>query len=194
MARTLQFNRDSALDLALDQFWSHGFSDTSMRDLAERMGVSLSSLYHTFGDKRALFMAALDRYDAQIMRRRLERLERELPPLDAVRTLFQSIAADCAADPVRRGCFLVNTALEMSPHDPGIESEVRKKLEAIEAFLLRALSAAQSAGCLPPGRDPQVMSAQLLGGLLGIRVLARANPDPEVLNRVIQGTLAMLDR
>jgi TetR/AcrR family transcriptional repressor of nem operon len=157
------------------------------------MRVSLSSLYNTFGDKRTMFLAALERYDTQILSRRLDHLERNHPPLDAIRGLFQSIAADCAADPVRRGCFLVNTALEMSPHDSGIEHEVRRKLESIEAFLLRALESAQSLGDLPVGRDSKVMAAQLLGALLGIRVLARANPDPETLYRVIQGTLAILE-
>lgn len=193
MARELQFNREVALDLALDQFWSHGFNDTSMRELADRLGISLSSLYNTFGDKRTMFLAALERYDTQILSRRLEGLERNHPPLEAIRGLFMSIAADCAADPVRRGCFLVNTALEMSSRDPDIEREVRTKLDAIESFFLRALKSAQSQGDLPPGLRPKVVAAQLLGALLGIRVLSRANPDPEALNRVIQGSLAVLN-
>lgn len=192
MARDLQFDRETALDLALDQFWSHGFNDTSMRDLAERLGISLSSLYNAFGDKRTMFLAALERYDTQILSRRLEGLERNHAPLEAIRGLFWSIAADCAADPVRRGCFLVNTALEMSSRDPDIEREVRAKLDAIESFFLRALKSARSKGDLPPDRKPKVVAAQLLGALLGIRVLSKANPDPEALSRVIQGSLAVL--
>lgn len=192
MARELQFDRETALDLALDQFWSHGFNDTSMRDLAARLGVSLSSLYNTFGDKRTMFLAALERYDTQILGRRLDDLERNHPPLEAVRCLFESMAADCAADPVRRGCFLVNTALEMSPHDPDIEREVLAKLGSIEQFFLRTLGTALSRGDLSRDRDPKVMAAQLLAALLGIRVLARANPDPETLDQVVRGALALL--
>lgn len=192
MPRDLQFDRESALDLALDQFWSHGFNNTSMRNLAGRLGVSLSSLYNTFGDKRTMFLAALERYDAQILSRRLDHLERSHPPLEAVRGLFESIAADCAADPVRRGCFLVNTALEMSPHDPDIEREVRAKLGSIEQFFLRALETARSRGDLAPGREPKVVARQLLAALLGIRVLARANPDPATLDQVVRGAMALL--
>ena len=192
MARELQFDREVALDLALDQFWSHGFNDTSMRELADRLGISLSSLYNTFGDKRTMFLAALERYDTQILSRRLEGLERNHAPLEAIRGLFRSIAADCAADPVRRGCFLVNTALEMSPHDAEIEEEVRRKLESIKAFLLRSLKLARKRGDLVSGRNPELLAAQLLAALLGIRVLARANPDPQTLDQVVQGALALL--
>ncbi len=192
MPRDLQFNRDSALGQALDQFWIHGFNDTSMRDLAETLGVSLSSLYNTFGDKRALFLAALGHYESLYLTARLGTLERDYPPLEAIKAFFKTVIQDCLSDPDKKGCFLVNTALELSPHDDIIEAQVRKHLEVIESFLLRALQRAKKAGTLSATVIPKDLAAQFMATLLGIRVMARANPDARKLHAVLAGTLALL--
>ncbi len=193
MPRDLQFDRDTALDLALDQFWRHGFHDTSMRDLADRLGVSLSSLYHSFGDKRTLFLAILERYDTQHIRVRLDRLARERPPLEAIASFFKAVAKEGGADPDRMGCFLVNTALELSPHDPEIARLVRAKILAIRRFLKDRLEAARQDGSLPPGRDVEHHASHLLGVLLGLRVLARADPDRKMLEGIVRSALAGLE-
>ena len=62
MARPKQFDRDEALERAMAVFWRRGYEGTSVRDLVEHMGINRGSLYDTFGDKRTLFLAAVDRY------------------------------------------------------------------------------------------------------------------------------------
>lgn len=194
MPRDLQFNRDSALDQALNQFWIHGFNDTSMRDLAETLGVSLSSLYNTFGDKRALYLEALGHYDSLYLTARLGTLERSYPPLEGIKVFFETVIQDCLSDPDKKGCFLVNTALELSPHDDIIEAKVRKHLDVIESFLLGALKRAKKARVLSTTVIPKDLAAQFMATLLGIRVMARANPDARKLRAVLAGTLAHLVR
>ena len=62
MARPKGFDEETALAAALEVFWEKGFEATSVQDLTERMGIQKASLYNTFGDKRALFVRALDAY------------------------------------------------------------------------------------------------------------------------------------
>jgi AcrR family transcriptional regulator len=69
----------------------------------------------------------------------------------------------------RRGCLLVNTALEIAPHDPELGAEVAAHLGEIEAFFRRVIAAAQAEGSVPPDRDPADLARLLLGVTLGVR-------------------------
>ena len=62
MARPRKFNEATALQAAIECFWRHGYEATSVRDLADKMGISTPSLYNAYGDKHALFVNALDWY------------------------------------------------------------------------------------------------------------------------------------
>ena len=68
MARQKEFDREEALDRAMAAFWSKGYAATSIEDLVAHMGIQRGSLYGTFGDKRRLFLAALDRYQRVVAR------------------------------------------------------------------------------------------------------------------------------
>jgi TetR/AcrR family transcriptional repressor of nem operon len=61
--RTKEFRPEEALDAAMHLFWLKGYGATSMRDLLDGMGIGRGSFYDTFGDKHALFLAALDRFE-----------------------------------------------------------------------------------------------------------------------------------
>src|ERR1700730_11789741 len=62
MAGVKQFDRDEVLDRAIVAFWTRGYEATSIDDLVEATGINRGSIYGTFGDKRRLFLMALDRY------------------------------------------------------------------------------------------------------------------------------------
>ncbi len=193
MARPREFDEAAALDAATDCFWRDGYEATSVRDLAARMGISGTSLYNAFGDKRSLFRQALQRYAERSMRERIARLERTLPPKQAIRSFLDEIVEHSLDDQHRRGCLLVNSALEIAPHDPQLGAEVAARLAEIEAFFRRAVTAAQADGSVPSDPDPADLARLLLGVTLGVRVLARADPRRELLQGVIRPALALLD-
>jgi TetR/AcrR family transcriptional regulator, transcriptional repressor for nem operon len=193
MARPREFDEAAALDAAVDCFWHEGYEATSVRDLAARMGITGASLYNAFGDKRSLFRRALQRYAERSTCERIARLESTLPPKEAVRAFLREIIERSLDDGDRRGCLLVNSALEIAPHDPELGAEVAARLAEIEAFFSRALTAAQADGSVPPGREPVDLARLLLGITLGLRVLARSNPNRELLEGVARPALALLD-
>jgi len=193
MARPREFDESAVLDAAVSCFWQRGYAATSIRDLAAEMGISGPSLYNAFGDKRELFRRALDRYMAQSTRARIAEVEASLPPKEAVRAFVSGIVTRSLHDRDRRGCFLVNAALDTAPHDREIGAEVAARLGEIEAFFRRAIAAAQAAGTVPPDRDAKDLARLLLGVTLGIRVLARTNPDRALLEGVARPALALLD-
>jgi TetR/AcrR family transcriptional regulator, transcriptional repressor for nem operon len=121
MARPRKFDTEAALETAMDCFWRRGYEVTSMRKLTACMGISGPGLYNTFGDKRAIFAAALGRYADQSPRAHIKRLEAFLPPKEAIRRFFDEIIERPSNDLERRGCLLINSALE-APHDRELRS------------------------------------------------------------------------
>jgi TetR/AcrR family transcriptional repressor of nem operon len=193
MARPREFDDGTALDAAMDCFWRDGYEATSVRDLAARMGIAGTSLYNAFGDKRSLFRQALQRYAERSTRERIARLEAALPPKNAVRAFVAEIVESSLDDCDRRGCLLVNSALEVAPHDPELGAEIAARFGEIEGFLQRTVAAAQEDGSVPPERDPADLARLLLGVILGVRVLARAKPQRELLQGIVRPALALLD-
>ncbi|HEY5607271.1 MAG TPA: TetR/AcrR family transcriptional regulator [Alphaproteobacteria bacterium] len=193
MARPRTFEETSALDAAMNCFWRRGYEATSVRDLASAMGIGGTSLYNAFRDKRTLFVRALERYMDGATRERIARLEQTLPPKQAVQRFIGDIIERSVNDPDRRGCFLINSALEVAPHDPELGDEIARRLSEIEGFFRRAIKAGQADGTIPRDRDARDLARLLLGVLLGIRVLARSKPERALLEGVARPALALLD-
>lgn len=192
MARAREFDETVVLDAATDRFWRQGYAATSVRDLGEAMGLVPASIYNAFGSKHALFALCLDRYLDRNMRERIERLEARQTPREAIEAFLNEIAARSLADP--RGCLLVNSALEVAPHDAQIGSVVAARLGELEAFFHRCVLAGQRDGTIaaaPPARD---LARLLLTTVMGLRVLARGKPEPALLRGAVRQVLALLDR
>jgi TetR/AcrR family transcriptional regulator, transcriptional repressor for nem operon len=193
MARPREFDETAALDAAVACFWQRGYEATSVRDLAGKMGISAPSLYNAYGDKHALFVQALERYLDRSMRARIRRLEESLPPKQAVHCFIEEIIAHSLNDQERRGCFLINSALEVAPHDRKLGALIAERLAEIEAFFHRSIKAAQAQGEMPRDRGAKDLARLLLGIVLGIRVLARAKPERTLLEGIARPALALLD-
>ncbi|SPA31205.1 conserved hypothetical protein [Cupriavidus taiwanensis] len=192
MPRPRKFNEQAALTAALDAFWARGYQATSTRDLTSVMGMTQPSLYNAFGDKRSLFLAALDGYLDGTVRERMARLEAALSPAAAITAYFSESIERSLGDPLHRGCLLVNTALEVTPEAPDVQQTVASAFEEIRDFFRRQFTAAQQAGEVDVALSADEVSAQLLAVLLGMRVLARAAPERELLEGGVRPTLALL--
>ncbi len=191
MARPREFDEVTALEAAMNCFWAQGYELTSVRDLAQQMGITGASLYNAFGDKRLLYRQALHHYLEQTVRDRVARLER-LAPFAAIRTFFDEIVERSVSDKQRRGCMLVNSALELAPYDPEFQKIVAEEMIFIEAFFRRCIEAGQKDGTISAIRPAAELAKLLLSVLLGIRVLARTRPQRPVLEDAATGVLELL--
>ncbi len=193
MARPKAFDEDRAIDAAVDCFWVRGYEASSVRDLAEAMEIGSASLYNAYGDKRELFIRSLERYANRSMRERIARIEARHPPKEAIEAFLGEIVDRSARDPDCKGCLLVNSALDVAPHDAEIGKLVAAYLGEIRAFFRRNLEAARRTGELPRNLDAAAVSAHLLGVVLGIRVLARTGARRRLLESVARPALALLE-
>lgn len=175
----------------MTRFWEHGYAATSVRDLGQAMGLGAASLYNAFGDKHALFARCLDRYLDGGMRARIARLEAGMAPRAAIEAFLEEVVARSLAD--RRGCLLVNTALERAPHDGEVGAVVAERLAELEGFFRRCVVAGQRAGTIARARTARDLARLLLTTVMGLRVLARARPEPALLRGAARQALALLD-
>ena len=185
MARPREFDEGAVLDAAVQCFWARGYESTSVKDLMERTGLTAASLYNAYGDKRAMFRIALDHYIERSIGVRIQRCE-ALAPRDAIRSFLDDILRRSLGDRERKGCLVVNSALELAPHDPGFREVIAGALKQIESFFLTCVEKGQADGTIASSRPA-------LGVLMGVRVLARVRPERPLLEGVVSTALASLD-
>ena len=192
MARTKEFDPDSALRAALHLFWRKGYEATSMQDLVDELGIGRASIYATFGNKHELYLRAVDRYSEEIAGRSGSSLARSGSALAAVRELVESFAEEALNDPDRKGCLITNTAIECLPQDELAAARVDTGLNGLESAIAGALFRAQGQGELGPDKDPRGLARFLVTVLQGIRVIAK-RPDRQRLRDTVDYALTLLD-
>lgn len=190
MARPREFDEDEVLDAAVARFWRDGYEGTSMRDLIAGTGLTSASLYNAFGDKRALYRRALDRYVDRSVTDRIRRCER-LAPRAAIAAFFAEVLQRSLTDAECRGCMLVNSALEATPRDPELRRAIADELGRIEAFFLGRVRAGQAEGAITRTLAAEDLARNLLGVLMGLRVLARVRPEPALLEGMVRAALEL---
>ncbi len=192
MARPREFDEETALEAAMECFWSRGYEATTFRDLIEKTGLTGASLCNAFGDKRALYGRVFDRYVEASVADRIRRCE-ALPPREAIGAFFSEIIKRSLADSERKGCMLVNAALDVAPHDEQFREVVTGALGRIEAFFNACIARGQADGTITAMMPAFVLAKNLLGVLIGVRVLARVRPERQVLEGVVAPVLLLLD-
>lgn len=178
------FDTEDALAKAMEAFWARGYEATSMQDLVDCMGIGRGSLYATFGDKRSLFIQALRRYDQHHRSDWTGRLARLPSGKTAIIAAFDGVIAAALDGGCRNGCLLINTALELSPHDKEIGQIVSRCLADMELFFRDQLEKAQAAGEVSPTLSPDQTAKTLLALLVSLRVFTRTRPEPALLRAV----------
>ncbi len=173
-------------------FWAKGYQASSLHDLIGAMGISKSSFYETFGSKHELLLAAIGRYTETVTESVVARLEGGDSARRSIAGVFDHFLDSAVASDERRGCFLCNSAIELSPHDPQAAERVGAGLARLESAFHRAVVRGQDAGEIPADRDARALARYLTSSLNGFLVMAKANPDRAALEDIMRIVLAPL--
>ena len=191
MARPKEFDQSAALDRAMDTFWQRGYDGTAVQDLCSAMDLNPGSLYGAFGDKRALFLAALDRYMETVSTLAIGCIGSAPSGMGGLRAFFGELIAGMTGGKRKWGCLVTNSAAELSLRDPEVAEKVQRHFARVTAVFAGALARAQAAGELAEGAGPQ--SAPYLVCLLqGLNVLAKTRPPKKDLEHIVAVALAGL--
>jgi len=181
-----QYNETDVLERAMTAFWAHGYEATSISDLVAATGINRGSIYAAYTDKHTLFVRALEHYDQHHREDFLTRIENQYGPKSAIMAVFDEVISAALQQKKPSGCLLVNTALELSEHDPEIARIVRESLTEVEQFFSRMVKKARAEGEVPDNLDPRQTGASLLALFLGLRVLSRSRPEPALLSAIAE--------
>jgi len=192
--RPPEFEREVVLDRAMRAFWSRGYEATSIQHLVERTGIQRGSLYGAFGDKRALFLAAMEHYDRVMTAKLLATLDEPGSGLGAIRRFFR-LKVDAAQERSRpRGCLVTNSATELASRDRRTASRIGATLGRIEAAFHRAVIRGQQAGEIDPERDARALARFLTSSAQGLSVMAKASPERAPLEDIVKVTMEVVGR
>lgn len=188
-----QFDPEIALERAMKLFWAKGYAATGLAELQRVMGIGRKSLYDTYGNKRALFLKALDRYSQTVVRDLAHKLgDPAKPPLENVRTVFRDYAAECA-EPLSQGCFLGVAMSQVRTDDDELAAILRDQLRRVERAYFEAFTAAQECGDLDPKTDARNLARLFVGAHQGLALIGRVSETPEMPLGIVEGALAAID-
>lgn len=191
MVRPREFDRDEALDRATRVFWAKGFASTTTEDLLAAMNIGRQSLYNAFGDKRKLYLEALERYQKESTESHLARLNSDTSPLRGIEALlFGLIAEDDSARAL--GCMGVGSVSEFGTADPELVMLRSKVSPRLSKRLVERIRDGQACGEVDPTIDAREAATFLQMTMTGIQLGARAGGDAKSLRAHARFTIDRL--
>lgn len=187
------YDADAALQRAAEAFWKTGYAGTSLDDLSSATGMNRPSLYGAFGDKRAIYLKAIARYQQAARAAMRQVLDAEQPLRACLRTLYHgALAVYLSGESGPRGCFVVGTALTDASNDAEVRAVLADSVKALDAAFEARLRRAQAAGELRRGADPAALAKLASAVLHTLAVRARAQPDRKTLDALVESALDVL--
>jgi TetR/AcrR family transcriptional regulator, copper-responsive repressor len=184
--RPRAYDEGEALDAALKVFWTRGYGATSLDDLTDAMGMSRPSVYAAFGNKQAIYEAALRHFTATIASTYIKPLM-EKPSLRESLSGFYSAVIDAVTGrhgPL--GCIVACTLPAEAGHSREAREHLARLLEQLDARLEARLRAAKKAGELPKGADAAALTQVVASGMLALSIRARSGMSRTSLTRLAQ--------
>lgn len=184
--RPKTFDREAALDKALELFWRHGYEATSLADLVAATGAKAPTLYAEFTNKEGMFRAAVERYTEKFASQSEAQLIcPESCVAGGIENYFRTTAA-CFTDGEKPGgCFLICTSTGLSADSIEVAEMLRKKHQGQEAQLLAFLQGRQAAGELNSQTNLRQLASYLGCLLQGMSVRAREGATRTELDQLI---------
>ena len=185
--RPRAYDAGTALDAALKIFWARGYSGTSVDDLTAAMKMSKPSVYAAFGNKQAVYEAAVHHYVATIGSGYLKPLVAEPTLLEGLLGFYAAVIEVVTGKHGPLGCVVACTL----PAEAGDSKEAQQLLSTVFAQLDGAIVArlrkAQAAGELAKDADAMLLGQIVTSGMFALSIRARSGANRRVLTKLARG-------
>ncbi|PQZ49669.1 MULTISPECIES: TetR/AcrR family transcriptional regulator [Bacillus] len=192
MARLREFDKEKALDAAMQLFWEKGYAATSLSDLTAKMEIQRPSLYAAFGDKEGLFEAALRRYTNLHAASIRIKLQKEQSVKEAIRAFFENMVEEEYKKESNKGCFCINTMVELAPHNEKFEVLTREHQMYLSVIFQELITKGIQSGELQSDVNAKALAQTLVTSLIGLTVLMKSRPERSVVDNSVSIILSLL--
>lgn len=192
MARTKVFDEDAVLDKAVGLFWEKGYAGTSAQDLVDELGISRSSLYDTYGDKYQLFKSSLLQYRKKFAGSMIAMIDQSDDYEKTIKDIFQYVVAESLQQRFSKGCFMVNSAVELAPHNAEIADIVNANTQDVEDALFRLIQKGQAARQFSDNNSARSLARFVFNTISGLRIASKSGADKKVFDDIVKVTLSAL--
>ena len=187
--RPKTFDREEALEAAMLLFWERGFEQTSVDEVAEAMGIRTSSLYSSFGDKEALFLAAVDHYRTGDGSYYDTAVNEGKTAKEGFAKLLESAASEMTRPGRPKGCMVTLALPTCSPRYQELQRELDRLRDLSTGIWLNRLKEAVRSKEIPESTDLELLAAYFRTTLCGMSLQARTGASEETLLAI--GKLAL---
>lgn len=193
MARPREFDVREAMDAAMSTFWERGYEATSMDDLLKAMDLTKGSLYKAFGDKHNLFLLSLQDYLDRLFEKMNQSVQSADDPVQSLSSLMGLVEGLCCKQTTPRGCFAVNTVVELSQRDEKASEILKKHLVRVEKLLAKAITSGQLSGDFRDDISAEHLAEALFVYIFGMLAQSRGIANQARTKRLSTFALAMLE-
>jgi AcrR family transcriptional regulator len=189
--RPLSFDRDKALESALEVFWAKGYEGATLEELLAAMGgISPPSFYNTFGSKEKLFREVADLYVRTIGEPSARTIEEGDTARESIELMLRATVA-CVSKPGRpHGCFMVLGATHCSAAGEGAQEYLRNIRKRGPKMIKQRLDRAVASGELATDLDTSAIAAFYATVGHGIGVQAGDGVGRAALMAAVDGAMA----
>lgn len=185
LGRPRVFDEDDVLDRVMQIFWERGYHGASIADLTAAAGIGKQSLYRAFGDKRSMYLRALERYETSAVETAAAALRGDGRPDERIHAFLSAPIEGAASG---RGCFLCNASADQAAHDDATRALVRRGFETMADALAGTL-AERDRRTGPPFADDRARAWSLLSVYGGLQIMSRNGLDRATLEAVRDAAL-----
>lgn len=189
--RPREFEVDEVLDLSVELFREYGYEATTIQDVVDFTGVGRQSLYNAIGDKRTLFLAALDHYVDQDVAW-MDSLRRRGADLGSLREFFAARIDHLAETEPARACFVASCAVEIGERDEEVAERIARHATELEDTYAKVLRAARRRGQLTDATTLPSAVRMLVSITHGLTVMARCGATEAELHSAVDAAFRLL--
>jgi TetR/AcrR family transcriptional repressor of nem operon len=189
MARPREFDENKVIENLMNVFWDKGYEATTMQDLVKASGLLKGSLYGAFGDKQALYLAALKHYDRTRIQAGIDMLNGEGSARQKIARLFDNVIESTKRGLFAGGCLLCNASLEKAVSDKLVKSEIKTTIRRLKVAIMDAIK-------LEGVNEDQATSlaAFIVSAYFGTRVLAKGGAPAAMIGDTRDHCLQLVPR
>jgi TetR/AcrR family transcriptional regulator, transcriptional repressor for nem operon len=192
MARTREFDEAKVIEIATNLFWKNGYHGVSTQDLIDAFGMSKSSMYGAYHDKRNLFVIALENYRKIASQGMMDIMKGDKSLKETIELLLNNIITETVGDEDCKGCFIVNTAIELAAHDNEIADILRENRQNIITAFSVAIQKGIDNQELSTNNNPQAIATYFYSLINGMRVDAKIHKEKSQYAEIVNVAMGVL--